>query len=164
MELSSSTLLMNIQLGTLTSQTWRQMVHGVITWLSVVLQTALKLGSTWSAVCRITMTLWSAQSMMLLVATSLCWVTCMSFTILVLFHMKDAKLSNYSVMFNFQTHVTKFMSFESSNYTLHLPPYLLLSSRNFSLHINLTHHFSHLFAIHQCYCDGINRRLNMINS
>ena len=39
---------------------------------------------------------------MLLVATGLCWVTCMSFTILVLFHIKDAKMSNYYAMFNFQ--------------------------------------------------------------
>ena len=35
---------------------------------------------------------------MLLVATGLCWVTCTSFTTLVLFHMKDAKMSNYSAI------------------------------------------------------------------
>ena len=52
----SSTLLMDIHLGMLTSQTWWQMVHGVITWFSMVLQTALKLAFTWP-VCRITMTL-----------------------------------------------------------------------------------------------------------
>ena len=103
----SSTLLMDIHLGTLTSQTWWQMVHGVITWFSMVLQTALKHAFTWSAVCRITMTWWSAQSMMLLVATGLCWVTCMSFTMLVFFHMKDAKMSNYSVMFNIPTRVNQ---------------------------------------------------------
>ena len=42
---------------------------------------------------------------------------------LVLFHIKDAKMSNYYAMFNFQTRVTKFISFESSNYTFHLPPF-----------------------------------------
>ena len=31
----------------------------------------------------------------------------MSFTMLVLLHMKDAKLSNYSVMFNFQTRLNQ---------------------------------------------------------
>ena len=60
--------------------------------------------------------------MMLLVATGLCWVTCMSFTMLVLFHMKDAKMSNYYAMCNFQTRVTKFISSESSDCAFHLPP------------------------------------------
>ena len=35
--------------------------------------------------------------MMLLVATDLCWVTCISFTMLVLFHVKEVRLSYLTV-------------------------------------------------------------------
>ena len=98
MEQSSSTLLMVILLGMPTSQAWWQMVHGVITWFYRARQTALKHAFTWLAVCRIAMTLWSAQSMMLLVATDLCWVTCTSFTMLVLFHVKEVRLSNVTII------------------------------------------------------------------
>ena len=87
-----STLLMDTHLGKRTSQAWCQRAHGVITWFSMVLQTAFGRASTWSAVWRITMTYWSAQSMMILVATDLCWVTCMSSTMLVLSHMEGWKM------------------------------------------------------------------------
>ena len=53
---SFSNLLMDIHLGMPTSQAWWQMVHGVITWYSMVRRTALKRVFTWSAVCRIIMT------------------------------------------------------------------------------------------------------------
>ena len=42
---------------------------------------------------------------------------------LVLFHLNDAKMSNYYAMSNFQIRVTKFTSFESSNCTFHLPAF-----------------------------------------
>ena len=66
----------------------------------MVLQTALGRASTWSAVWHITLTYWFAQSMMILVATDLYWVTCMSSTMLVLSHMEGWKrcelaLSNF---------------------------------------------------------------------
>ena len=60
---------------------------------------------------------------------------------LVLFHLKDPKMSNYSAMFNFQTRVNKFMSFELSNYTFQLPEFLVASlfavllARNFFVHL-----------------------------
>ena len=81
---------------------------------------------------------------MLLLATDLCWVTCTSFTTLVLFHVKDAKMFNYSAMKDFQTRVTKFMSFELSNYTFQLPEFwvaplfAVMLARNFSVHLYWT--------------------------
>ena len=97
---SFSTLLMDTHLGKRISQAWCQRAHGVITWFSMVLQTALGRASTWSAVWRITLTYWFAQSMMILVVTDLYWVTCMSSTMLVLSHMEgwkrwDLALSNF---------------------------------------------------------------------
>ena len=60
---------------------------------------------------------------------------------LVLFHMKDAKISNYFAIYDFKTRVTKFMSFELSNYTFQLPEFLVapllavLLARNFFVHL-----------------------------
>ena len=86
---------MDIHLGALTSQPWWQMVHGVITWFYTARQTALKHAFKWLVVCRVAMTLWSVQSMMLLAATDLCWVTCTNFTMLVFFHVREVRLSSF---------------------------------------------------------------------
>ena len=56
MEQSFSNLFLDTHLGMITWQAWWQTVHGVITWFSMVRQTALKHVFTWSAVCRIIMT------------------------------------------------------------------------------------------------------------
>ena len=91
---TSSTLLMDIHRGMPTSQTWWKIIYGVIMWFSTVRQTALKLASTWSVVWGVTMTEWFAKSLMLLVATGLCSVTWISFTMLVSFRIKEVKMSD----------------------------------------------------------------------
>ena len=86
---SFSNLLMDIHRGMITWQAWWQMVHGVITWFSMVRHIALKRVFTWSAVCRIIMTSYFAQSMMIMVTTGLCWVTCMNFIMLAFMRFEE---------------------------------------------------------------------------
>ena len=54
--------------------------------------------------------------MMLLVATGSCWVTCTSFTMLALFHIKEVKISDYTAIQELITRDIKLKTLELNNY------------------------------------------------
>ena len=85
-----SILLRDIHLGMPTSKVWRPMVHGVITWFSMVRQTALIPAFTWSAV--IIMMYWLTHNVKMSTVTGLYWDTYVSFTMLALFHANHLKV------------------------------------------------------------------------
>ena len=85
-----SILLRDIHLGMPTSKEWRPMVHGVITWFSMVRQTALIPAFTWSAV--VIMMYWLTHNVKMSTVTGLYWDTYASFTMLALFHANHLKV------------------------------------------------------------------------
>ena len=81
----------------------------------------------------------------------------------VFFHWKDAKMANYSAMYLFsKLALPNSCHLNFSSCTFHLPHYLLCCWRETSLSIYTVRQDRYVTIIHQCYCDGINRRLNMI--
>ena len=82
MEQICLTLLMDINLGLIIFPTWSKMAHGVITWFSMGLQTAMKHTLTWLAVSQITMTLLSGLMVTWSAPTHLCWAMFMKSTML----------------------------------------------------------------------------------
>ena len=85
-----SILLRDIHLGMPTSNVWRPMVHGVITWFSMVRQTALIPAFTWSAI--IIVMYWLTHNVKMPTVTGLYWDTYMGFTMLALFHANHLKV------------------------------------------------------------------------
>ena len=85
-----SILLKDIHLGMPTSKVWRPMVHGVITWFSMVRQSALIPAFTWSAV--IIVMYWLTHNVKMSTVTGLYWGTYVSFTMLALFHANHLKV------------------------------------------------------------------------
>ena len=82
MERICLTSLMDIDHGLIMLQTWSKMAHGVITWLCMRLQIAIKCTFVWLAVSQITVSLLSSLMATWSAPTHLCWAMFMNFTML----------------------------------------------------------------------------------
>ena len=80
MEQICLTSLMDINHGLIIFPTWSKMAHGVITWFSTELQTAIEHTLTWLTVIQITLTLLSGLMVTWSKPTHLCWAVFMKTT------------------------------------------------------------------------------------